>query len=276
MSIIDELQHFQFTRMEAQVYVCLVQHGCLNGSQIAKQLHCSRSSVYSALHNLYSRGAITMLTGEPTEYSAQDPDTLFSLLQEQYNLAITRVRQELKQVMNDNAEQQYHNLRGSDNCLQKAREMIARSQSEVLLHTNLDLSLFTDEITSAGSRGTRIIVFSFIPVRNKNLPIELYLDPKFGVDSTPDKRLLLVSDHSSALIAGGFPDSRFLGTYSRNHLLISIIAEHIHHDIYLYKLSLKYGYNPVDETIQLDSILERRFKSWLDLAHSYTRSDQER
>ncbi|AFG38727.1 TrmB family transcriptional regulator [Spirochaeta africana] len=272
MSIIDELERFQFSRMEAQVYVCLVQHGRLNGSQIARQLHCSRSSVYSALNNLYSRGAVTMLTGEPTEYAAEDPDALFSLLQQQYTRALTRVRSELKQSMQGAAEQQYHNLRGSENCLQKARELISRSRSEVLLHTNLDINLLADAIRTTAEHGTRVVVFSFIPLQRSDLPIELYLDTKFGVDKTPDKRLLLVCDHRSALIAGGQPEGSFVGTFSGNPLLVSIIAEHIHHDVYLYKLSRQLGRNVVDPSIQLDSLLERNFKGWLDRAHEI--SDQ--
>ncbi len=57
-NIITHLEMLRFSKIEAQVYVTLVKHSKLNGSQIAKILNLSRSSVYSALHNLYNRGIV--------------------------------------------------------------------------------------------------------------------------------------------------------------------------------------------------------------------------
>ena len=45
-------------------------------------------------------------------------------------------------------------------------------------------------------------------------------------------------------------------TVTNNALMVSIIAEHIHNDIYLLKLEQKYGSELLDDNIRLDTILE--------------------
>ena len=79
-NIIKHLEILNFSRIEAQVYVTLVKHSKLNGSQIAKILNLSRSSVYSALNSLYNKGIVFLLPGESNVYKAQDPDILLETL----------------------------------------------------------------------------------------------------------------------------------------------------------------------------------------------------
>ena len=50
--MISHLEKLGFTRTECLVYIQLVKAGQSNGSQIAKLLNMSRSSVYSALNKL--------------------------------------------------------------------------------------------------------------------------------------------------------------------------------------------------------------------------------
>jgi sugar-specific transcriptional regulator TrmB len=265
--IYTELERFRFSAMEARVYVCLVQHGQLNGSQIAKHLSASRSSVYSALQNLYERGAVYMLSGDPTSYKAEDYVKLLDQLEQDFSQAISTLRTELARKQSLELDDQYWNVEGFDTCIQKAKDILATTNHEVLLHTNLDFTYFAQSLKEALARGVRVIIFSFVPVEESLIPgSEIYFDDKFGLTPSKDKRLMIVSDFSQALIAGGSLEASFLGTFSRNTLLVSIVAEHIHHDIYLYKLEQKLGKNLVDESIQIRSMLEIGFEQWLERA----------
>ncbi|GAB6090757.1 TrmB family transcriptional regulator [Spirochaeta dissipatitropha] len=265
MELIESMMRLQFSHMEARVYICLTQYGQQNGSQIAKELNASRSSVYAALGNLHERGAVFMLPGDPTEYKAENYEHLFDQLQQDYTHTIHNVKEELAKKQNHDVADQYWNIEGHSNCIQKACSLISSAETEIFLHTNLPFTVFKQEIKQALDRGVRIIAFSFIPVDLEGIEgIELYYDDKFGIAPSADKRLMLAVDLDRVLLAGGRENSGFLGTYSHNNLLVAIIAEHIHHDIYLYKLEQKLGANLIDDSIKMHSLLENNFLSWLN------------
>ena len=75
-----------------------------------------------------------------------------------------------------------------------------------------------------------------------------------------ENRLMLVADMETALIGTALPGEEFFGTFSRNRLLVRLVAEHIHHDIYLLRLRGKMGADPVSPDILLGTKLERESK----------------
>ena len=77
-------------------------------------------------------------------------------------------------------------------------------------------------------------------------------------DCGANTRMMLVVDFKKTLIASSEDNGQFLGTFTDNKLLASIVAEHIHHDIYLLKLKREYGKDLVDENIKLRTLLEER------------------
>ncbi len=122
-NIITHLEMLRFSKIEAQVYVTLVKHSKLNGSQIAKILNLSRSSVYSALHNLYNRGIVFLLPGESNVYKAQDPDILLETLKNEYIQAADELKDELSRFKFVEVEKEYWNIRGYQNFLLKTKSL---------------------------------------------------------------------------------------------------------------------------------------------------------
>lgn len=263
MTITEELMRFHFTEMEARIYVTLVRHGRLNGSQIARMLSANRSSVYTALNHLTEKGALFSLTGDPTEYVPEDPETLIERFSTEYSSSLSFLKEELNKSKQVATDQQYRNIRGREHCTAKAKELIESARTEICLHTNFDLGEFTQELAAASARGVRIIAFSFVPVHLPEVEIELYRSEKFNLQESPDKRLMLVSDMRHALIAGGNESRGFLGTQAENSLFVAIVAEHIHHDIYLERLDERFGRNVVDDSIKIQSLLEQQFTWWI-------------
>jgi hypothetical protein len=60
-----------------------------------------------------------------------------------------------------------------------------------------------------------------------------------------------------ALYFGGLSRGEFAATFSANPLLTSVIAEHIHIDIYLLGLRRKQGIREIPEELMLQSLLEK-------------------
>ena len=254
-NIIEELQNFNFSRIEAQIYLVLLKNKELNGSQIAKIINIPRTSVYMALENLYQKGAVYMLPGEPSLYKAQNPTILMNNLKDKLNESFNLIEKELSSFDIFSAVDQYWNIKRYNNSIQKIKEMIQNAEQEILINTNYDLQQFQEEFQNLKKKNIRVIVFSFEEINIEGLNIELYYNPKKKLESTI-KRIMLVVDNKKVFISSSNPSGESLGTFTENSLLVSIAAEHIHHDIYLYKLDKVYEKDLIDKSIQIKSILE--------------------
>lgn len=257
--IIKELQNFNFTKIEAQVYLCLLKNEKLNGSQIAKIINIPRTSVYSALDSLYQKGVILMLPGEPTIYQVQNPKMFIKNIKNDYEKSISILEDSLMSFKNFGVEDQYWNIKGYDNFIANTKEILTEAEREVYISTNYDLQIFAEELRILEQRNVRIIVFSFEELNTNNLSVELYHHggKKVCCDGS---RMMLVVDQRKVLFANGNTYGEVFGTITQNSLLVSIVSEHIHHDIYLLKLKQKYGQDIVTKEIQLNSDFEKRPK----------------
>jgi hypothetical protein len=67
---------------------------------------------------------------------------------------------------------------------------------------------------------------------------------------------MLVADMEQGLMGSLGKDRVMAGTWSSNSLLVKVLAEHIHHDIYQFRMKGKTGVDPVSPDILLGSLLE--------------------
>lgn len=256
--ILTLLEKLNFSKTEAAVYINLLQHSSLNGYQIAKNLNMSRSSVYSALDNLYKRGVVFLLSGDSKSYKPEKPVNLINKLKNDFNQTTDLLETKLSELESATPENRYLNIEGYDNIVSKAKEILLTAEKEVYVNTDFDLQGFADEFIELCKRGVRIIVFSFCDLDTKGLPIEIYTHHDTSCSSIPT-RIMLVVDCKTTLIADRGPHrAEFLGTFTDNVLLTSIVSEHIHNDIYILKLKNKYKKNLIDEDITINTMLENR------------------
>ena len=255
--ILKHLQNLGFSKIEAQVYATLVQHSKLNGSQIAKILNVARSSVYSALNNLYAKGYIFLLPGESNIYKAHDPDVLLEQLKDDYIKSADALKEELKTIKAPEEEQEYYNIKGYQNFLLKTKELLLQAEKEVYINTCFEPRIFADELREIAKRGVRIVIFTFGDIDPGDLPVEFFRKKVDKKNSKNHLRMMLVVDLKKALIAGSYQGGEVLGTFTENPLLVDIVSEHIHLDVYLLKLQKKYQDKNFFRGIQLDSMLEK-------------------
>lgn len=255
--ILKSLETFGFSRTEASVYLNLVQKGSRNGSQIAKDLNISRSSVYSALENLYNRAVVYLLQADSKTYKAEDPVILFDRLKNLYTDSANKLKDSLSRLQKGEDNTFYLNLKGMENFLSKAKELLLTAEKEVYINACMDITLFADEFELLKKKGVRTIVFSFANLDCGDLPIEYYYNSIHPSDSD-EIRMMMVVDRKSSLIGNTMGDGEFIGTLTDNPLMVSIISEHIHQDIYLLRLREKYDRDLIDKDILLGTIQENQ------------------
>ena len=128
MKIIEELQKFGLTKIEAQVYYELLKNPDSNGSQISKKIDTPRTSVYMALEKLYSLGFIYLIPSlnERKNYMAADPDKLVMKLKSEYMRSAEFLENELLKIHIRSDNEQFINLRGEENILDKIKGLPAK------------------------------------------------------------------------------------------------------------------------------------------------------
>lgn len=257
--IIEYLCKLYFTKLEAKIYVTLIEQPALTGYQIAKHIHISRSSVYSVLDSMYQRGIILLIQGDPQVYKAENPETLMTKLKRDFIENANMVENKLKSIQSAGKEEQFINIKGYDNVITKARELLSSAEKEVYINTDFNLNIFENEWKILEKKGVRVVVFSFAALEHEGISLELYTHNRPIDEEKVPSRMMLVVDLSVTLVADAYKERpEFLGTVTSNALMVNIISEHIHNDIYLLKLRNKEGRNVVTDEIRINTLLEER------------------
>lgn len=277
--LIERLEQLNFKIVEAKVYVALVKYHELNGSQIAKKINTSRSSVYAALNTLYERGIIYLVPGDTNLYRAEKPEVLVEKIRISFEETTSTLAEDLHQLEEEDTEKNYYNLKGTHNFISKAKELLLYAEKEVYINTCLDLQMFKKEFDTLAERGVRIIVFTYSKMNVNGLPIDLYRHHIADYDETISRkdeiRFMLVVDLNYTLICATRDENmEMMGTFTENQLLANIVSEHIHHDIYLLKLKEKYKKELIEKDILLSSLLEKKATDAISLKYDSTKGDE--
>jgi sugar-specific transcriptional regulator TrmB len=256
----EKLSALGLSSQESRVYLSLLRGGRMTGYQIAKDLGISRSGVYNVLQSLYRRGAAYLLPGETNVYEAADPEGFIGELEQRFSAAAGSLKNDLRSFKGAGDRELFFNIRGKGPMLEKVRGIIDGSKSEILINTDIPVAEFEPSLSAACARGVRVIMFSFFPQDLGELPIIFYqapANPEPGHQvCAGDSRLMLTADMERCIL-GGLSRGEFAATFSANPLLTSVIAEHIHIDIYLLGLRRKQGIREIPEELMLQSLLEK-------------------
>lgn len=257
--LVDCLCSLNFTKLEAQIYLALLEGGKLSGYQIAKKINISRSSVYAALSHMYEKGIVLLLSEDVQTYEVQKPAILFDRLKKEFAENAAAALENLQDLYENRRQERFINIKGFDTIVAHAKSLLLSAKKEVYLNTDFDLHLFEEEFQALHEKGVRVVIFSFADLNLDGLNVEFYTHHDPGCCDEIPSRIMLVSDVDATLVADCAQNREtWFGTVTNNPLMVSIIAEHIHNDIYLLKLKQKYGNDLINDSIRLNTMLENR------------------
>lgn len=236
--IIKQLEQIFFTTQEAKIYIQCLKTPGITVFQASKALHVSRSSIYPIMQSMSEKGYLLLEKGEKDLYYSEKPDILLNHLKNTYTEQIETLKKDLKDIPREIHQEPYLNLHGFKSIIGKARTMIYGSKEDIYLNTDIDMLILEDALRFLEPKGVDIYAFSFQKQTIKHMGMQLYSHeyPSFN-----PSRIMLVVDQKEVLVANfNEQTKKWSATYTKNPLMISIISEHIHHDIYLLKLEQKY------------------------------------
>lgn len=235
-----------FSELEGKIYLTLLKGGTMSAYQIAKKIEISRPSIYNALEHMVDKGMAELIPNETALYAAQNPEILLGKMRDEFTRSADTAEELLKEYAPSDYGEQYANLKGFDAILQRAKEIMRNSRSEIYINTDMPVDCFAEEFRMLAEKGTRVVVYSFYNV-GAGENYDLFTHGREYPDSFKPTRLMVAADNAIAITAGPDSEEVWQATVTGNKLFVKIISEHIHNDIYLLRLRDKFGREIYDD-----------------------------
>lgn len=258
MAIIDTLEKLNFTTLEAKIYLALLEGGEMSAYQLAKKIDISRPSIYNALEHMVEKGMAVMVPEKTALYGAQEPELLLSKLQKEMTNSLKTAKSQLSEYKNSRHQEQILYFKGYDMIILKAKEMLKQATKEVYINADFDLTCFQEEFQELVQKGIRVVVFSFYHIEIPCEGVELYTHHRtITKNHLPSRLMVAINEHSSFVANCNSEFDGWSGVFNSNSLSVKIITEHIHNDIYLWKLRETYG-KEMYENVYIETDFERK------------------
>jgi hypothetical protein len=253
-----------FSEAEAKVYLSLLSGGEANGSRLAAACGLARTTAYAALEALLRRGAVLQTLGEPRTFRARPPGELFEELATRAVEDATVLAESLAALKAVEDRGEVWNVSDEATLLSKALGMIGGAEREILVNSDHFMVALGPTLEAAARRGVKVFHFSYSGV-DPGLEGVLTVcrwrprQPSGTARAEPmpvRHRLMLVADMASCLTASREASGQVSGIATADSLLVHVMAEHIHHDIYLARIAAHAGTGLSGAGALLGSLLE--------------------
>jgi hypothetical protein len=211
------LEALGFTALEAQIYVELLGAGAQSGYRVAQLIGKAGANTYRALESLEGRGAVVCEVGNPRLYRATPYAELSAMLSSEFARRTERAQRTLASVELDESDERMYRLTRPDQVYERARAMIERAASFLLIDAfPAALEKLRESIEAAALRGVDVIVHAYAPHALEGVRV---IEAPRGAqvrDRWPGAWLNVNADASEALNAYVAGDEGTTGTWTQS------------------------------------------------------------
>jgi len=233
--ILDQLSELGFTVYEAKSYMALLKKYPASGYEIAQESGVPRSAIYDVLRKLEKGGIVTGVLDKPKKYIPIPPEQLISTLKNRFSNSVELLNSSLKAFTEQEEQQGLWNISGYDNTLDKARDMIKNSSKTLYISAwASEINHLRKYLNQAAKRGVSITIFTFNPVKLKNMDIFSYNIEEEELEKFWDHKIVLVRDKKEVLMGGLGSGKESITAWTNNKAIISIALNYIILDLTLY------------------------------------------
>jgi predicted transcriptional regulator len=240
-SLYHALAELGLSIYEAKAYVALLKQHPAKAQEVSKNSGVPAARVYETLSRLADKGLAVPVNSDPIMYEPLPTEEFIKLHRGRYERTLDSIAKQLEEVtVRPSVEVLWH-IRGYDNLMQKARELIERADRQVLV------SMWTPQIEdlagnlfAAKTRGVSIISMQMgdDPAGNGFWPVgQVYRHVKLSnMYVRHGSELLLSVDDSYGLLMSQESGRDWEGFWTSNKAIVRVIANYIRHDIYVNKI----------------------------------------
>ena len=241
MTDYEKLKILGFSQYEIACYLTLAANHPINGSQLSRISGVARSRVYDVLRNLM-RKDIVLEVGEG-QYVPLPPTELYKRLRIDFENGLESLKSELENADKDAAYEFIWTVRGVEQVVAKAREMIAAAEKELYVRLFPESGrLLSDDLKKAEKRGVGI---RYISMGSPPVHFDIQVthpESKDLVHTIGGRSFDVIADKAEALV-GIFEtgnEERSAINWTRNRLFVIANRDSLRHDFYHYFLEKTY------------------------------------
>jgi predicted transcriptional regulator len=161
----DSLVALGFSRLEAAIYVYLLEESPATGYQIAKAIEKPNANTYQALESMTQRGLLLVEDGRPRRYRAVPHQEMLRQLDAAYTARVETASKELDAIRPATGDLQVYRITEYTQVIEKCRAMLARARRKVVVDAFPGvLVTILDELEATAGRGTEVIAKTYEPV----------------------------------------------------------------------------------------------------------------
>ena len=225
INVSGKLESLGLSAYESKAYIALVAHGYGNAELIAKTAQIPRTSAYSVLKSLETKGFAIATSGRPVIYKPEPPVKIYERVKSELEETFQKL-EFIHEILRERGEPQLvYTITGKEKVTEKIAELLDKSNQSFIISTPVISEVrekLGKKIQNALKRGIEVTV---ITEPLQKVPKDVKVVRRKGLIATD-----VISDGRSALIAS--PDLSACGyienAYLARHLeqFLEILMEH--------------------------------------------------
>ena len=163
--IVQAVMNLGFNRLEAEVYVYLVEHSPATGYGVAKGLRKTAASVYKVLESLEGKGAVIFSSEKKKMVLAVQPQELLEHLENRFQKDKRKAGESLSRLKPSEAKDLIFQISTYDQVLERAYAILSRCQGIAVVDLFPDVvEPLRDRLESLYQEGKTVLVKVYRPV----------------------------------------------------------------------------------------------------------------
>jgi sugar-specific transcriptional regulator TrmB len=219
----SRLGRFGLGRYEARAYLSLIAHGYGTADTISETAGIPRTSAYTVLEGLISKGFAISTEGRPKIYKPEPPSNVKSAFLAELDDIFTKLEFVHEIVRGKGTPQLVFTITGREKVMDKIKDLLNTSTKEFMISTPRFTDIYHSlerEIENAVKRRVKVTVITRPGQKALSGMDVIRVDSLIATDVIADNERALIASHD--LAACGYTDDRFLASHLSNFLMIAI------------------------------------------------------
>lgn len=225
INVSGKLESIGLSAYESKAYIALVAHGYGNAELIAKTAQIPRTSAYSVLKSLETKGFAIATSGRPVIYKPEPPSKILKRVKDELEETFQKLEM-IHEILRERGEPQLvYTITTKDKVTEKITELLDKSTKNFIISTPVLSEIRENLDKKIQNAIKRNIEVTIITEPLQKVPWQVKVVRRKGLIATD-----VISDGKSALIAS--PDLSACGyienAYLARHLeqFLEILMEH--------------------------------------------------
>ena len=147
---------------------------------------------------------------------------------------------------------------GIDEVIAAAKLILKKAKKKVYINADFPVTEIYDELQFLVNNKVEVYMFSFHEMKKVPLGVDVYShNHKMPIDHVCTRLMIAVDEDEVFIAENEEAGDGWRGTRTNNSLLVKIVCEHIHNDIYLLLIRQKYG-RSIYEDVDMKSHFSRK------------------